>query len=330
MTAHDFPTGSDDRRTGTPATSGEADDQTRLRFPGGRLGPADWTALARLSAEHSSDLRLVARGAVHVRGVQDLTRFSQHVEAFGLVARVAHPSAGTILASPLAGRLPGRTDLGELPERLATALAEYEGPAALAGHIVFGFDDGSGDVLAHGPDLAAVARPGEGLARIHVSGRDTGLETPLADTVSVLVDAAVSVVRSADRPARVPASGEVHDLVVVTLSEHPLTTRADALRTDTTPADTTATAVQAPPVGWVDTIDGLVTLLAVVPEGVVPARLAEFLGAIERPSTISADHVIGLHGLTEHMAEQVVRVLAPMGMVFDAASPWVEAARRES
>lgn len=60
-----------------------------------------------------------------------------------------------------------------------------------------------------------------------------------------------------------------------------------------------------------------------VPHGVVPARLAEFLGAIERPSTISAGRVIGLHELTEGMAEQVVRVLAPMGMVFDVESPWV-------
>ena len=48
-----------------------------------------------------------------------------------------------------------------------------------------------------------------------------------------------------------------------------------------------------------------------------------FSAAIERPSTISADRVIGIHGLTEGMAEQVVRVLAPMGMVFDAESPWV-------
>lgn len=77
--------------------------------------------------------------------------------------------------------------------------------------------------------------------------------------------------------------------------------------------------------GWVDTADGLVTLLAVVADGVVPARLAEFLGAIERPSTISADRVIGVHGLTEGMAEQVVRVLAPMGMIFDATSRWAPA-----
>ena len=80
-----------------------------------------------------------------------------------------------------------------------------------------------------------------------------------------------------------------------------------------------------PRVGWIDTADGLVSLLAVVPDGVVPARLAEFLGAVERPSTVSADRVIGLHELTEPMAEQVVRVLAPMGMIFDAESPWVTA-----
>lgn len=329
MTAHDLPTGSDDRGTGTPDASGDKDAHARLRFPGGRLGPADWTALAQLAAEHSGDLRLVARGAVHVRGVRDLPRFGQLIRASGLVSGVAHPSAPTILASPLAGRLPGRRDLADMPERLAAALAAHEGRTDLAEHFLFGFDDGSGDVLAHDPDLAAVTGPGDELVRIHVSGRDTGVETSIGDAASVLVDAAVRFARSADRPPSVPASGEVHDLVVVTLSDHPLTTRTDALRTDTTAADTTATAVEAPPVGWIDTVDGLVTLLAVVPEGVVPARLAEFLGAIERPSTISADRVIGLHGLTEQMAEQVVRVLAPMGMVFDASSPWVEQARRD-
>lgn len=325
MTAHDFPPGSDDPGAGTQDAFGEDDGHTRLRFPGGRLGPADWTALAQLAAEHSGDVRLVARGAVHVRGVRDLPWFRQHLEASGLSPSVAHPGARTILASPLAGRLPGRSDLGELPGRLAAALVAHEGLAALAEQFVFGFDDGSGDVLAHDPDLAAVAGPGGGHVRLHVSGRDTGVETPIADAVSVLIDAAACIVRSADRPARVPASGELHDLVVVTVAGHPLTTR-----TDVSPADTIPTAVEAPPVGWVDTLDGLVTLLAVVPEGVVPARLAEFLGAVERPSTISANRVIGLHGLTEHMAEQVVRVLAPMGMVFDAASPWVEAARREA
>ena len=324
MTAHDVPTGSDHRGAGTPDTSGAEAGQTRLRFPGGRLGPTDWTALAQLAAEHSGELRLVARGAVHVRGVRDVPRFRQHVEDSGLEPSSAHRSARTILASPLAGRLPGHTDLGELPEQLATALAAHEGLTALTEQFVFGFDDGSGDVLTHSPDLVAVAGHGDGLARIHVSGRDTGFQTPIADAVSVLLDAAACVVGSENRPASAPASGEVYyDLVVVALSDHPVTTR-----TATTPATTSAMAVEAPPVGWVDTLDGLVTLLAVVPEGVIPARLAEFLGAIERPSTISADHVIGLHGLTEHMAEQVVRVLAPMGMVFDAASPWVDAVRR--
>jgi precorrin-3B synthase len=106
------------------------------------------------------------------------------------------------------------------------------------------------------------------------------------------------------------------DLVVVALGTHPRTAPRDRSATATT-------AVEVPRVGWVDTADGLVSLLAVVPHAVVPARLAEFLGAVERPGTVSADRVIGLHGLTESMAEQVVRVLAPMGMVFDDASPWV-------
>lgn len=319
MTVHDSPTGPASRGPGTPGASGGHAGHTRLRFPGGRLGPADWTVLARLASEHSGDLYLKSRGIVEFRGAPDQVGLWERVEAVGMSSRVLREGSHTILASPLAGLLPGRCDLGDLPECLDAALTDHADVASPAVQILFGLDDGSGDVLAHGPDLAAVAGPGGALLRIHAAGRDTGLATPIADVVSVLV-AVAGIIRSPDGSPSVSSSGELHELVVA-LSDNPLTTRMDLPPTSTT-------AAAAPSVGWIDTIDGLVTLLAVVPDGVVPARLAEFLGAIERPSTISADRVIGLHGLTEGMAEQAVRVLAPMGMVFDAASPWVEAARR--
>lgn len=337
MTAPDSPTGSADRCPGIRRVHAAADGGlARLRFPGGRLQPTDWAALARIAADHGSDLHLTSRGNVQIRGVRDEALLHERVAQAGLLPSAAHDRVRNILASPMSGRLAGHHRLGDLPERLDAELLSRDDITALSGRFLFGFDDGSGDVLAHRPDLAAVAGHPDGLLRLHVRGRDTGIGTAIADAATVLVDAAAAFVRSAERQWRVPPVGELNDLVVVALSEHPLTTgRAGTTGESNSgvPVDEAGdpagggahtAAVEVPPVGWIDTDDGLVTLLAVVPFGEVPARLAEFLGAIDRPSTISAERVIGLHGLTEHMAEQVVRVLAPMGMVFDAASPWVE------
>lgn len=318
MTTPDSSTGPDDRCPGVlrvlPAADGGI---ARVRFPGGRLRPADWTALAEIAADHGGDVHLTSRGNLQIRAVHDESLLRERVEAAGLMPSAAHDRIRNILASPLAGRLDGHHDLSDLPERLDAALLSREDVTGLSGRFLFGFDDGSGDVLSRSPDLCVVARPGGASVQFHVAGRDTELVSSVDDAATALADAAAAFVRGSDGAWRVPTSGELHNLVVVALSDHPVTTpiTSHAEQHD-------VTVVEAPRVGWVDTSDGLVTLLAVVPFGVVPARLAEFLGAIDRPSTVSADRVIGLHGLTEGMAEQVVRVLAPMGMVFDAASPW--------
>lgn len=293
------------------------DGTARVRLPGGRLRPGDWTASAQLAAEHGSDLHLTSRGDLQIRGVWDERLLRDRVTAAGLAPDTGHRGQLDIIASPLAGLLDGRQELAGLIDRLDAALLARQNAVAAGRGVLFGLDDGSGDVLAHSPDVAAVVRSGGETVRLHVAGRDTGLEAARADAATVLVDAGLEFSHAAERDPRVPASGDLHDLVVVALSGHPATSVADV------PDLVATTPVEAPPVGWVDTSDGLVSLLAVMPDDVVPVRLAEFLGAVERPSTVSADRVIGLHGLTEGMAEQVVRVLAPMGMVFDAASPWV-------
>src|SRR5699024_7822482 len=238
----------------------------------------------------------------------------------GLLPSPDHDRVRNIIASPLAGRLDGHHDLGDLPEQVDAALLASRDATGLSGRFLFGLDDGSGDVLAHSPDLTAVAGAGaaRGALRVHVAGRDAGVDVPARDIATVLVDVAAEFARRSGGAWRIPGSGGVHDLVVVALADHPHSAPGPP---GTAPGPGTGVG---PRVGWIDTADGLVTLLGVVPFGVVSARLAEFLGAVDRPSTISADRVIGLHGLTEGMAEQVVRVLAPMGMVFDAASPWVE------
>lgn len=307
----------DDHCPGVQRTFPAADGGiARLRFPGGRLRPADWTALAGLAADHGGDVHLTSRGNLQIRGIRDEALLRDRVQAAGLLPSAAHDRVRNIIASPMAGRLEGHHALADLPERLDASLLGRRDVTALSGRFLFGLDSGAGDVLAHSPDLTAVA--GGEAVRLYVAGRDTGLEAPAAVAADVLVDAAAEFASFSDGVWRVPTSGGLHDLVVVALHDHPQT-----VTTAAGVAPRVTTAVEVPRVGWVDTSDGLVSLLAVVPFGVVPARLAEFLGAVDRPSTVSTDRVIGLHGLTEGMAEQVVRVLAPMGMVFDAASPWV-------
>ncbi|MDN4504785.1 precorrin-3B synthase [Dietzia maris] len=292
-----------------------------LRFPGGRLRPEHWTALAELAAGHRGGIQLTARGGARIVGAdRDPVELAvRDLEAAGLPEALAHPRGRDIIASPLAGRLGGHHDVGDLPTGLGAALLARDAADALHGQVLFGIDDGSGDVLAHSPDLAVAVDGSDGGARVHVAGHPVPLRVAVADAATVLVDAAVKLTGSAG-PTRVPGSGDLHQLVVDALGSHPRTIPAPV-----DPTSPPATDVDVPRVGWIDTADGLVSLLAVVPDGVVPARLAEFLGAVERPTTVSADRVIGLHELTEPMAEQVVRVLAPMGMIFDAESPWVTA-----
>lgn len=313
----DRPTPPEDRCPGTlrlfPADDGGI---ARLRFPGGRLRPADWTALARVAAEHGGDLHLTSRGNIQVRGVCDEGLLRDRVAAAGWVPSPAHDRVRNVLASPLGGRLPGHADPADLPDRLDAALLDDETVTALSGRFLFGIDDSSGDVLAHSPDLAAVLDPAGGPARVVLAGVDTGLVVARADVPGVLVSLAAAFAVDPDGLWRVPASGPVHERMRAVLDSDDRTSPGPDIVLPANP--------DVPRVGWVDASDGTISLLAVTPFGVVPARLAEFLGAIDGPSTVSADRVIGLHGLTEAAAEQVVRVLAPMGLVFDQASPWVE------
>ncbi|WP_194861892.1 precorrin-3B synthase [Dietzia sp. SYD-A1] len=267
------------------------------RFPGGRLRPIDWTTLATVAADIGGEIGLARGGGVLVRAADGEPVPSSALVAAGLPPAVADHRLPHVLASPMAGRLDGHHDLADLPERLcAELLGRVETPVPRRS-LVVGLDDGSGDVLTHAPDLAAVSSGPGRAVRVHGPGRPEGTDVAALDAPRVLADMADALLSGSDAARGNAVPDAPHAPV---------------------PA-----AVGIPRVGWIDTTDGLVSLLAVVPHGVVPARLAGFLGAVERPSTVSADRVIGLHGLTEDMAEQVVRVLAPMGMIFDASSPWV-------
>ena len=87
--------------------------------------------------------------------------------------------------------------------------------------------------------------------------------------------------------------------------------------------DPTWPAVTRAPVGWLEQHDGRIALGAAVPLGVLPARTAEFLAAIEAPMAITPWRSVAVFDLTEDVADVALRVLAPLGLVFDENSPWL-------
>lgn len=81
--------------------------------------------------------------------------------------------------------------------------------------------------------------------------------------------------------------------------------------------------VTTAPVGWIPQDDGRVTLGAAVPLGVLPARVAEYLAAIDAPLVITPWRSVLVCDLDEDIADAALRVLAPLGLVFDENSPWL-------
>lgn len=145
-----------------------------------------------------------------------------------------------------------------------------------------GVDDGSGDIGGLGLTLVFAARDDREFA-VLVDGADTGQR--LSHGVDELTDWLAVIAR--------------HEL--------------DAGRS--------APTAPSIPIGWLDQPrDGLVTLGAAVAGGVLDGRQLQFLAAIERPVVLTPWRTLLLCDLDEWAAEQVVRVLAPLGFVFDADS----------
>jgi precorrin-3B synthase len=57
--------------------------------------------------------------------------------------------------------------------------------------------------------------------------------------------------------------------------------------------------------------------------GVLNARVAEYLAAINAPMVITPWRSVLVFDLDDEVADVALRVLAPMGLVFDENSPWL-------
>ncbi|MFT3662394.1 MAG: precorrin-3B synthase [Gordonia sp. (in: high G+C Gram-positive bacteria)] len=308
-----------DRCPGVFATHAAADGHlARLRLPGGRIDPARLEALA-LAAETYGDghLEFTGRANVQVRGIpaESVPDFADAMIAAGLAGSRTHDRVRNIVVSPLTGRLGGTPALWDAADRLHAALGEAAWSVDLSGRFWFGFDDGRGDVLARTPDVVAVwaGEHASDAVELVLAGRRSGRLVSLTDAPALMLDVA------RDFLARRTGAWRIGDL-----SDDEAADLHRGLAGLGRPggAATGPDPVPGPRVGWFDQSDGRILLGAVTPFGRLSARQAQFAAAIGAPLIVTPDRELLITDLTEGVAETVVKVLAPMGFVFDAHSPW--------
>ncbi|GAA1480204.1 precorrin-3B synthase [Gordonia sinesedis] len=344
-----------DRCPGVFGTHPAADGAVaRIRLVGGTIRPEQVQALAAAAAAYGDGfIELTGRGNLQLRGIGDVDAVADAVVEAGLVPSSTHETVRNIEVSPLTGRIGGLADLRPVAVELDRGLRDDAGLSALSGRFLFGLDDGRGDVVARRPDVSAILRAGDGdgsggvIADVVVGGVPVGSVPDLGAVPGALLDVARDVVDVEPTAWRIAdLSPEARDEVLGRARRR----LGDPLAADIEPAAAAATgarsveagaveagAVEAgavgshsadpltprsPIVGWFDQDDGRVLLGGVVELGRIPARLAEFLAAIGAPIVMTPDREILICDLDEAVADTVVRVLAPMGLIFDATSPW--------
>ncbi|MGF7120652.1 precorrin-3B synthase [Rhodococcus sp. BE178] len=283
----------------------------RVRLPGGVVTSPQLQALAAAAQEiGNGEIELTSRGNVQLRAVTDPDEFARRIADAGLLPSTTHERVRNILASPLSGRIGGFADVRGLVTDLDRGLCDDPALADLPGRTLFTIDDGRGDVSSLRGDFGLHALPDARFALI-LAGEDTGARVG-DDAVGVLLAAArtfADIRDSAWRLNEVPGGTErILERLGLGYGD---------------PVELPA-AVERGPIGWLDQPDGRVTLGGGLAFGTLPARLAEFLAAVERPIIVTPWRSLLVPDLDEWAAEQVVRVLAPMGLIFDEHSPYLQ------
>jgi precorrin-3B synthase len=281
----------------------------RVRLPGGMISSAQLEALANAATRFGSPaMELTSRGNIQLRAITDTAAVAEIAAAAGLLPSRTHERVRNIVASPLSGRLGGRTDSRGLVTELDEAIQSEPALAELPGRFMFGVDDGRGDISGLAADAGAHFLS-ESNAALLLAGRDTGVRLDRPDVVPALVAVATKFAATRGKTWRVAE----------------LTDVAPLLEQSTPSAEPRATwpPVTRAPVGWLQQDDGRIALGAAVPLGVLRARVAEFLAAIGAPMAITPWRSLLVFDLDEGVADTALRVLAPMGLVFDENSPWL-------
>jgi precorrin-3B synthase len=256
----------------------------------------------------SPAMELTSRGNVQLRAIADTAAVAEIVAAAGLLPSHTHERVRNIVASPLSGRVGGITDIRGLVTELDDAIQAEPALAELPGRFMFGVDDGRADISGLAADVGAHFLD-EATAALLLAGRDTGVRLTRPDVVPALIAIATRFAATHGKAWRI---AELAD-------------RA-RLMEDFTPSvapGATWPPVVRPPVGWMPQDDGRVLLGAAVPLGVLQARVAEYLAAIGGPLVITPWRSVLVCDLDDGVADAALRVLAPMGLVFDEHSPWL-------
>jgi precorrin-3B synthase len=281
----------------------------RLRLPGGMITAGQLEALAHTATGFGNGtLELTVRGNLQLRGVRDEAAVADAVAAAGLLPSPTHERVRNIVASPLSGRVGGLADVRPWVTELDLAIRADPELARLPGRFLFGIDDGRRDISGLGTDVGAHVFD-DGVALL-LAGRDTGVRVAPDNAVTTLLAVARRFVEIRGKCWRIAELDDPSPLV----SGFELTA----------PAGATYPPVVRPPVGWITQDDGRVTLGAAVPLGVLAARQAEFVAAIDAPVVITPWRSLLVCDLDEGVADTALRVLAPMGLVFDENSPWLD------
>ncbi len=277
----------------------------RVRLPGGMITAAQLATLADASTRWgSATLELTARGNVQLRGITDVEAVGEALSQAGLLPSATHERVRNIVASPLSGRVGGKIDVRDWVGELDAAICAEPGLAELGGRFWFSLDDGRADVSGLGADVGAHWRDDD--CALLLAGRDTSLRVAACEVVSTLIGVAIRFLEVRGKAWRVNELDDLRELVPgaeLSAESFPSLTRA--------------------PVGWLPQVDGRVTLGAAVPLGVLPARVAEYLAAVEAPVVITPWRSVLLCDLSEEVADVALRVLPPLGLVFDENSPWL-------
>ena len=280
----------------------------RIRVPGGMISAAQLESLADAADQFGAGtLELTARGNLQVRGITDTAAVADALAAAGLLPSATHERVRNILASPLSGRRGGLADIRPWVTELDHALQADPVLAGLPGRFLFSIDDGSADVSGLAADVG-VHVVDDGVALL-MNGRDTGIRLAADEAVTAMITVAARFAESRGTAWRIK---ELDDPGALVAGFTPVR------------APVPIPAPPGPPVGWIEQDDGQVALGAAVPLGVLSARQAQFVAAMDAPVVITPWRSLLVCDLDEGVADTALRVLAPLGLVFDTDSPWLK------